>query len=252
MRSWVADLTAGRGRAALIEGEPGIGKSSLVRAVAADARRAGCLVLWASCDELSQAFPLLPLLDALSVHAPAAGCDPTRIVETLRADVTRANGVDVVPAAVERLLTLVDELCAIAPMLLVVDDLQWADPVTVMALGRLARSVWQLPMLVVGTSRPVPRREDLLALRRMVEPAALLRLRSLTDADAAQLVGRRAGGTPGPRLMRLARGAAGNPLYLTELVDALIRGRTLVTSDGVVETTGGQPTETLTAAIADA
>src|SRR2546421_5025481 len=215
MRSWVADLTAGRGRAALIEGEPGIGKSSLVRAVAADARRAGCLVLWAACDELSQAFPLLPLLDALSVRAPAADCDPTRIVEMLRADVTRANGVDVVPAAVERLLTLVDELCTLAPVLLVVDDLQWADPATVMALGRLARSVRQLPMLVVGMSRPVPRREDLLALRRMVEPAALLRMHSLTDAETAQLVGREVGGTPGPRLLRLARGAAGEPPDLT-------------------------------------
>jgi ATP/maltotriose-dependent transcriptional regulator MalT len=251
IRGWVADLGAGQGRAALIEGEPGIGKSSLVRAVAAHARDAGCLVLWASCDELSQAFPLLPLLDALNVRAPSAGCDPTRIVEMLRADVTRANGVDVVPAAVERLLTLVDELCAVAPVLLVVDDLHWADPATVMALGRLARSVRQHPMLVIGTSRPLPRREDLLALRRLVEPAALLRVHSLTEAEAAQLVGQAVGGTPGPRLLRLARGAAGNPLYLTELVDALIRGRTLVANDGVVETTGGRPPESLTAAIAD-
>jgi ATP/maltotriose-dependent transcriptional regulator MalT len=251
VRGWVNDLTAGNGRAALVEGEPGIGKTSLVRTVAVDARRAGCLVLWASCDELSQAFPLLPLLDALSVRAPAAGCDPTRIVEMLRADVTRANGVEVVPAAVERLLTLVDELCAVAPVLLVVDDLQWADPATVMALGRLARSVRQLPMLVLGTSRPVPRREDLLALRRMVEPAALLRLHSLTEAEAVQVVARAVGGTPGRRLLRLARGAAGNPLYLTELVDALIRGRTLVTNDGVVETAGGKPPDSLTAAIAD-
>src|SRR6266511_3347985 len=250
-RGWVAELSAGRGRAALIEGEPGIGKSTLARALAAEARRAGSLVLWASCDELSQAFPLLPLLDALSVRAPATGCDPARIVELLRADVTRGNGGEVVPAAVERLLTLVDELSAAAPVLLVVDDLQWADAATVMALGRLARSVRQLPMLVVGTSRPVPRREDLLALRRMVEPAALLRLHSLTDAEAAQLVGRAVGGVPGPRLLRLARGAAGNPLYLTELVDALIRSGALVAHDGMVEATGGRPPDSLPAAIAD-
>jgi len=252
MRSWIADLTAGRGRTALIEGEPGIGKSSLVRTVVADARRSGCLVLWASCDELSQAFPLLPLLDALNVRAPSADCDPTRIVEMLRADVTRANGVEVVPAAIERLLTLVDELCAATPVLLVVDDLHWADPATVIALGRLARSVRSHALLVIGTSRPVPRREDLLALRRMVEPADLLRLHSLTEAEVAQLIEKAVGGTPGPRLLRLARGAAGNPLYLTELTDALIRGRTLVTkTDGVIETTGGRPPESLTAAIAD-
>ena len=72
LKTWTADLAAGAGRAVLIEGEPGIGKSSLVRAAAVDAAAAGCQVLWAVCDELSQAFPLLPLLDALEVHVSSA------------------------------------------------------------------------------------------------------------------------------------------------------------------------------------
>src|SRR4051812_49390964 len=63
-RGWVADLAAGRGRAVLVEGEPGIGKSSLLRLAAKDAEAAGCRVFWGACDELSRVFPLLPLLDA--------------------------------------------------------------------------------------------------------------------------------------------------------------------------------------------
>jgi ATP/maltotriose-dependent transcriptional regulator MalT len=247
-RRWVADLAEGRGRAALVEGEPGIGKSSLLRAIARDARDAGTQVLWASCDELSHTFPLLPLLEAVG---PEAGDGLTGIAETLRAESTPGNMTDVVAAATERFLAFMDELCAVRPVLLMVDDLQWADPATVIALGRLARAVRQLPLLVVAATRPVPRRADLIALRRTIAPDAQLPLRSLTGTESAELIAREVGGAPGARLMDLAEGAAGNPLYLTELIDALMRGGTLAVDNGRVETTDGVPPESLSAAIAD-
>jgi ATP/maltotriose-dependent transcriptional regulator MalT len=250
-RGWVADLVDGRGQAALIEGEPGIGKSSLLRAVAEGARAAGCQVLWATCDELSRAFPLLPLLDAVQSRTVAAGDGPARIAELLRTKTSPGNQTDVVVAAAERFLTLIDELCAAAPVLLMVDDLQWADPATVMTLGRLARTVRQLPLLVVGASRPVPRREDLLALRRAVERDGLLQLDSLSDTETVELLAREIGGEPGARLRSLAEGAAGNPLYLIELVDALVRVEALAEEGGRVEATGGTPPDSLAGAIAD-
>jgi DNA-binding CsgD family transcriptional regulator len=250
VHGWVEALADGTGRAALVEGEPGIGKSSLLRAAASAAEAAGCHVLWASCDELSQAFPLLPLLDALDVSRHAAVTGREKIIELLRTDFAPGNRVDVVAAATEQFLCLMDELCAAAPVLLVVDDLQWADPATVLALGRLARAVRGERLLVLGASRPVPRREDIIALRRLAEPDGLIRLHSLTDVEAAQLVEQAVGGTPGARLLELAEGAAGNPLYLTELVDALMRSRALTAGDGYVEAVG-QPPESLAAAIAD-
>jgi len=249
VRGWVADLATGRGRAALIEGEPGIGKSSLMRVATAEADRAGYRVLWASCDELSRAFPLLPLLDALGGRGiPASDVE---IAQMLRTDVSRGNRVDVVAAAVERLLVLVDQLCTATPVLLVVDDLQWADPATVQTLGRLARSARNRPLLVVGMTRPIPRRDDVHALRRMVEPDGVVRLPSLSGTEVAQVVERMVGATPGARLLELAQGAAGNPLYLTELVDALVRARALVSHDVAVEAIGGSPPCSLSAVIAD-
>src|SRR6185503_15988826 len=108
----------------------GIGKTSLVRAVAAEATMSGCQVYWATCDELSQAFPLVPLLEALAAGLHSAG---------------EAPGLDGINVAVEHILSAVDEACAAAPTMLVVDDIQWGDPATVQTVGRLARSVHQIP-----------------------------------------------------------------------------------------------------------
>ena len=55
----IRGVARGRGNSVLIEGEPGIGKSALVRAAVAEASEAGCQVFWGAGDELGQALPLL-------------------------------------------------------------------------------------------------------------------------------------------------------------------------------------------------
>ena len=95
-------------------------------------------------------------------------------------------------------------------------------------------------------------RDDLLALRRVVGDDGRLQLAGLTGVAVADLVADLAGGKPDGNLLRLADGAAGNPLYLTELVAALARGSGLtVTEAGAAELAGGSAPSSLSAAIAD-
>ncbi len=248
----IREATRGRGGSVLIEGEPGIGKSALVRAAAAEAPEAGCQVFWGAGDELGQALPLLPFLDGLRVREPSANPRRNTIVRLLRGEVAADRGTDVPAVLAEQLLALVAEQCTMRPTILVVDDLQWADQASITVWGRLARSARQVPLLLIGMMRPVPQRDDLLALRRVAGDAAYLQLTALTEAAVAELVGALASGKPDGNLLRLADGAAGNPLYVTELVAALARSSSLtITEAGAAKLAGGSAPGSLSAAIAD-
>ena len=184
-------------------------------------------MFWGAGDELGQALPLLPVLDALRVREPSANPRRKTIVGLLRGELAADRGTDVSAALAEQLLALIAEQCAAQPTVLVIDDLQWADHASVGLWGRLARSVRQTPLLLIGTMRPVPQRDDLLALRRAAGDAVRIQLGGLPMAAVTELVAELAGGRPGEKLLRLADGAAGNPLYVTELIAALARGSSL-------------------------
>ena len=161
----VREVVRGRGSAVLIEGEPGIGKSALVRAATAEAPGTGCEVFWGAGDELSQELPLLPFLDGLRVREPSVNPRRQAIARLLRGEGT-AGRADMPAVLAEQLLALVAEQCAARPAIVVLDDLQWADQATIALWRRLARSARQMPLLLAGILRPVPRRDDILALRR--------------------------------------------------------------------------------------
>lgn len=236
--------TTGKGAAVLIEGEPGIGKSTLARAATTLATHEGCRVLWAAADELGQALPLRPLLDAFH------GMDNPRLTAVrhlLRGEFTA--DLDPVAAASEHMLTLVADLCDIIPVVLVVDDLQWADQATIRVWERLARTASRTALLTIGVTRPTPVRAELSALRRTA--TTVLHLEGLRDNEVTDLLAGLAGGQPGPALRRIATDAAGNPLYLTELVAALTRAGRLRLGDGEVELESGPVPRSLLAAIAD-
>ncbi len=247
----VKEVSLGRGGAVLIEGEPGIGKSALVRTAVADAPDAGCQVFWGAGDELGQELPLLPFLDGLRVRESSPNPRREVIVRLLRGEMTADRGANVPAVLAEQLVALVTEQCAVRPVVLVVDDLQWADPASVMLWARLTRSARQVPLLMIGMMRP-PLRDDLLALRRAVDDRSRLQLDALAGPAVADLVAALAGGRPDAGLLRLAEGAAGNPLYVTELVAALARSAALtVTEAGGAELAGDSAPGSLSAAIAD-
>lgn len=246
------EAAKGRGKAVLIEGEAGIGKSTLAHAVMTLARDEDCEAFWGIGDELGQELPLHPFLDALRVRDPSASARRAAIMGLLRGEIASDRATDIPAAMAEQLLALVTEQCAAKPTMLVIDDLQWADPASVSLWGRLARLAARLPLLLVATVRPVPKRADLVKLRRLVDDKARIQLAALTGTAVADLVTELAGGTPHDDLLRIADGAAGNPLYLTELMGALSRGDQLtLTPAGTVQVSENAAPGSLSAAIAD-
>jgi DNA-binding CsgD family transcriptional regulator len=252
LHGYLRDLARGGGNAVLIEGEPGIGKTTLVRTAIASLPAGSCQAFWGAGDELGQELPLSPFLDALGVRRPSANARRTTIAGLLRGEVVTDRGADVPAMLAEQLIALTIDEAAARPVILVIDDLQWADPASIKLWGRLARTVRQVPVLLVGMTRPAPQRDDLLALRRAVDTENRILLDALPQPAVAELVGTLAGGRPDTGLLRLAAGASGNPLYLTELFAALSRsGGIALTPSGTAQLAADSVPDSLPGAIAD-
>src|SRR5262249_8435215 len=132
------------------------------------AERLGCTVLRAGASRATEDFALRLLADCLQVSLESTDPARAQIARLLAGEPTGSAAVDPVLAATEPLLDLVDRLSAAHPLLLVAEDLHWADEASLLAWNRLARSVDQIPVLLVGTCRPVPDRATVTRLRDLL------------------------------------------------------------------------------------
>jgi DNA-binding CsgD family transcriptional regulator len=251
LRDLVGGVTAGFGAVLLVEGEQGIGKTALLRTGLRDAAAAGCRVLWGTADEPGQRFPLW-------LMAQCFGAEGRRAILGAAADEASGkpgpagaagarSGVlfaaDPVLAAVEELLALVGRWCAVSPVVLVAEDLQWADEPSVLVWHQLSQMVGQIPLLLVGSCRPGAGTEELIRLNRDAGSAGgqQVKLGPLSEAEVFELAAGLVGGRPGPRLAGAMSRAGGNPLYLRELADGLVRDDRVQVTAGVAELAGAAP-----------
>ena len=248
LRLAVRQVADGTGQAILITGEAGIGKTRVVTEGLDAARQLAVQVFWGTAEELERRRPFGAIADCLDLGGSPLDGRRAAITRLLEEDVGGVDGgwFGTSPEAefrvVEALVALVEELSARSPVMVALEDLQWADPSTLLVLQRLGRRVGQLPVLLVGTARPVPRSQE---LERCLEGlrasgATELPLGPLDEAAATRLVEQLVGAPPGPRFLRQVAGAGGNPLFITELVGALQRDRSIeLGSDGTVELISG-------------
>jgi DNA-binding CsgD family transcriptional regulator len=241
LASMLARIRAG-GASAIVEGEPGIGKTRLVQAALAGA--GDLTVLGAAADELEAHRPFGLLLRCLAISARSP--DPRRAaVAALLAEapfrpaaLTPGDGAQLEFRVCEAILALVDELCADGPVVLALEDLHWADESSLLVLRMLARDLPLFPLGLLCTMRPLPRSPALGALLEALrsQGAVTVRLGPLPDDAVAALVTKQLHGRPGAVLLRQLVTAGGNPLFLTELVAALLEsGAVAVGDDGVAE-----------------
>lgn len=238
---------------ALIEGEPGIGKTRLAAAFLSDF--AG-LVLIGAARELEQALPYQPVIEALRgllqrpewpalagelALPPIWHNELTRLLPELHADSDHSVIDTVVPGGNEsRLWESVNQLLlALArhqPVAFLLDDIHWSDASTLALLGYLVRQSTSMPIAFLATSRPTTPRSPLAALLQTLtreDRLVRLPLSRLGQSDTLALARHFSALYAYPLAEWLARNADGNPYILTELV-RYARDHGIVLANGTV------------------
>ncbi len=224
-------VAAGKGRAVVVEGPAGIGKTELLAAARAEAGAAGLELLTARGTELERAFgfgvvrqlfePVVQDGDG-AVFEGAAGRSAVLLDVELSEPAYLPLGPEGAHAALHSLYRLTANLARRAPLALLVDDAHWADAASLRFLAYLSNRLGQVPVLLVVAARPLGEPGGSAVAEMLAEASpALLRPRALSE-DASGDVVRTA--VP-DALASLCRNCheltGGNPFFLRELTGAL-------------------------------
>jgi DNA-binding CsgD family transcriptional regulator len=248
LRSALRRVERGDTAAVFVEGELGVGKSRLLAATAARFRATGALVLFGTCLDIGDASPLHPLRHALRRFTPEpasttpGGCGgptaSTKVREVIAARDLMAMldgevlGPDGAGALLERISRGLGAVAAGRSLVLILDDLQWADRTTRQLLLYLLAGLGGIRLLLLGAVRTEslggdgPLRAMLAELRRL-RSVRMLRLPPLDRDDTADLA---ASVTGRPLAVAEAdalwRRSGGVPFVVEELARDLRDGRT--------------------------
>ncbi len=238
------EVLRGARRVVLVSGEPGIGKTRLAAQASRAAGEAGMVVLYGRVDEdLGLPYqPFVEALDHLVSHAPAAlleahvlrhGGELARLLQSLRRRLGQMPPPQATDPETERYLLfgavvgLLGAVSEVSPVMVILDDLHWADRPTLQLLRYLIAAPDPLRMLIVASYRDTdvpaahPLRDLLAALRR--EPGVeRLSLQGLEDAEVVDLMQQLSGRELDQAGIDFVRGVRretdGNPFFVTEIV----------------------------------
>ncbi|HEY1276279.1 MAG TPA: AAA family ATPase [Thermoleophilaceae bacterium] len=243
LREGLDRACAGEGTLLLVEGPAGVGKTELVREARAAAQRAGVTPLQARASELEQPFAfgiVRQLLEPIIGEAPAhadlfqgAAAPAARLFEP---DERQPPGGDVGFEALHSLYWLVVNLADRAPLLVSVDDCQWADRDSLRFLAYLGQRLdgLQVAMLLAGRP-PDPAGPDGGSLWAQVASrpeAGLLQPRPLSEPASVAFARERLGTEAAEEFCRAChRATGGNPLFLRELLRALDAAEVVPSAD---------------------
>ena len=212
----VARLSEGRATLLAIEGEAGIGKTRLVESIIDDARSRGMAV---SCGRAHPFEPTRPfgLVAAALGLGPRSPNPRSAAIGALLADRSAgaSGSTDLQYRIVDEIVDLVETACAERPVLLVAEDIHWADTASllpILSILSIARRLPLAPLLAAVTTRPSPLLGDVV---RLLDDLAAgggrtLRLQPLTPDDVAALASHVLGASPGPGLSAVLAKAGGN------------------------------------------
>jgi len=243
LRAVLGDVVAGRGRVVVILGEAGIGKSRLVAEVSAETVEGGGRVLLGRCHQSGRTLPFGPWVDALrapETRLPELIANLPRVwrgelarllPELQEPDLPPVTAAEDSLRVFESIAQLVGHLASQRPLVLLLEDLHWADEMSLQLLAFLGRRISTWPVLLLGTAREeeLPEapflRDTLEELRRGQRLVSLLPA-ALSRTETTALVGALARtGTDAASLARLAEqvweASRGNPLLVVETMRAI-------------------------------
>jgi DNA-binding CsgD family transcriptional regulator len=215
--------------ALVLEGSPGIGKTTLWQAATQRATARGCTTLACRAAESEATLALAALADMLAelsddllVRLPAPQRHALEVA-LLRRD---ASGPPRDPRALATAVrSVLLELAGRAPLLVAVDDLQWLDAPSARMLDFAVRRLGAARVGILATRRVGEPRADRLPLGRALPDDRVVRVRvgPLDVATLHQVIQAKLGGAlPRPVLLRVAQAADGNPLFAVEIARVLL------------------------------